>query len=235
MLTLLDAFTADRHVWTVDDLAKRFGYTQPSTYRYIRELNRSGLLVRIPGGEYIIGPRIIELDTLIAETDPLAKVFAPMMKSASELLGCDALLSNVHGHHLINVVHIRAHDQINLRIPRGRPLPWFRGATANSILGLLPRKRVRKIFDKHFEGEKSKENWKKILAHLKVIREMGYCLSEGEIQHDVIGIGAPIIFGRDVPGSVTLVFSKEHGKYVDRNAIGEFIVEKCAECVEKLS
>ena len=230
MLALLEAFTPERHVWTVDDLATKFGYTQPSTYRYVRELCKAGLIVRMPGGEYVVGARIVELDTLIAETGPLAKVFMPMMKEVSGFFGCHALLSNVYGEHLINVTHIRGSTDIDLAFVRGRRLPWFRGSTSNAILAWLPRKRVRNLFDNHFEGERSKENWKLVLGKLKEVSNQGYSVSEGELQDDVIGIGAPVIVEGEVLGSVSLVFSREHGEFIDRPAVGAFLKDKCEEC-----
>ncbi len=235
MLALLDAFTEGRHVWTVDALATHFGYTQPSTYRYVRELCRSGLLVRMPNGEYVIGARVVELDFLIRGTDPLTEVCAPMMESLSHMLGCHTLLSNVYGQHLINVAHVPGNEALDLTFVRGRRLPWFRGATSNAILAFLPRKRIRKLFEEHYEGERSKENWRKTLAALKVIADAGYSLSDGGLQPDVLGIGAPVRVNGEVMGSISLVFGEEHGRLLDRAAVGEFLVQKCTERLDEFS
>jgi DNA-binding IclR family transcriptional regulator len=234
MLALLDAFTVSRHVWTVEALAIEFGYTQPSTYRYVRELCKAGLLARMPAGEYVIGARIVELDWLITTTDPLTKEYTPMMESMTQLLGCHTLLSNVYGEHLINVAHIPGSEKIDLTFVRGRRLPWFRGSTSNAILAFLPRKRVRKLFDDHYEGERSRENWKMVLAELNSFSELGYSISDGGLQPGVLGIGAPVIVGGEVLGSLSLVFSESHGRLLDRAAVGEYLVKKCAEFAEKL-
>jgi len=235
MLALLEAFTKERHVWTVEAMAAHFGYTHSSTYRYVRELCRSGLLVRMPGGEYVIGARVVELDSLIREADPLTKVCVPMMERLTKLIGCHALLSNVYGQHLINVSHIRGYEAIDLTFVRGRRLPWFHGATSKAILAFLPRKRLRKLFEDHFDGEKSKENWKQTLAEFKNISELGFCISEGELQQGIVGIGAPIIVAGEVMGSVTLVFSERHGEFLNWAAIGELLLGACAESVTKLN
>ncbi|MCP3969442.1 MAG: helix-turn-helix domain-containing protein [Rhodobacteraceae bacterium] len=220
MLAILDAFSIDRYVWTVDALATHFGYTQPSTYRYVRELCDAGLIVRMPGGKYVIGARVVELDSLISETDPLAKVLSPMMEHFSGILGCATLLSNAYGNHLINVKHFKGNEKLNLAFLRGRKLPWFRGATSMAILAFLPRVRVRKLFDRFFEGDKSKENWKNLLIRLNQIADQGYCVSQGELQDGVMGIGCPVIVDGDVLGSVTLVFSESHGAFVDHQSTG---------------
>ncbi len=234
MLALLDAFSVNRHIWTVDALATHFGYTQPSTYRYVRELCDAGLIVRMPGGKYAIGARVVELDSLIAETDPLTKVFSPMMESFSKTLGCTALLSNAYGEHLINIKHFRGNEMLDLTFLRGRRLPWFRGATSTAILAFLPRARVRKLFDQHFEDEKSKENWKKLLTKLNQIVDSGFSVSRGELQDNIVGVGCPIIVNGDVLGSTTLVFSKAHAKFLDHAATGVILREKTLECQKLL-
>ena len=235
MLAILEAFTSERSVWTVEAMATHFGYTHSSTYRYVRELCRSGLLVRMPSGEYVIGVRAVELESLIRESDPLTKVCVPMMKRFSQLLGCHALLSNAYGQHLINVVHIPGNEPIDLDFVRGRRLPWFRGAPSKVILAFLPRKRVRNLFESHFEGQKSKENWRQTLVGLKEISDQGFCISEGELQPEVIGIGAPIIVGGEVMGTVTLVFSARHGELLNRPAVGSQLRKDCMECEEQLN
>jgi DNA-binding IclR family transcriptional regulator len=234
MLALLDAFSEERHVWTVEAMAAKFDYTHSSTYRYVRELCKSGLLVRLHSGEYVIGARAVELDSLIKETDPLTKACTPVLKRFTQLLGCHALLSNVYGDHLINVAHIQSNEQFDLAFIRGRRLPWFRGATSRAIVAFLPRKRVRKLFDDHYEKERTKENWKRVLTELKLVAEQGYAISDGELQKGVGGIGAPVIVEGQVMGSVTLVFSSQHGELIDRHATGKYLVAGCDECVRNL-
>ncbi len=48
-----------------------------------------------------------------------------------------------------------------------------------------------------------------------------------------MGIGSPIITDGEVLGSVTLVFSKGHGRFLDHRATGLLLREKCTE-FEKL-
>jgi DNA-binding IclR family transcriptional regulator len=235
MLALLDAFTPERYVWTVEAIAAHFGYTHSSTYRYIRELSRAGLLVRVPGAGYVIGARVVELDSLIRETDPLTKICAPILTRLARRLGCDALLSNVYGDHLINVVRVEGADNLDLDFVRGRRLPWFRGSPSMAILAFLPRKRIRRLFDDHMEGASSKEHWRKVLAELKHIAQTGYCISEEGLQTNIVGYGAPVIVDGEVLGSVSLAFSKERVAMLNSEAVGKMLVDGCAECVNALS
>ncbi len=62
MLGVIDLFSEDAPVWTVDDIAVKLGYTRATAYRYVGELCDAGLLMRVAQGAYSLGPRIIELD-----------------------------------------------------------------------------------------------------------------------------------------------------------------------------
>ena len=235
MLALLEVFTKERHIWTVEAMADFFGYTHSSTYRYVRELCHSGLLVRLPGGEYVIGARVVELESLIKDTDPITKACTPMLERFSQLLGCHALLSNAYGEHLINVAHIPGNEAVDITFLRGRRLPWFRGAPSKAILAFLSRKRVRKLFENHYEGQKTKDNWKQVLIELKSISDQGFCISKGELQPGVMAIGTPIVVAGEVMGSVTLVFSIHHGELLNQPAVGNLLLKSCTEYGKKIA
>jgi len=188
----------------------------------------------MPGGRYAIGARVVELDSLIAETDPLSRVFSPMMERFSKTLGCTALLSNAYGEHLINIKNFMGNEPLDLTFLRGRRLPWFRGATSTAILAFLPRNRLRKLFEQYYEGEKSKENWKKLLTKLNRISEQGYSVSHGELEDEVVGIGCPIVVNGDVLGSVTLVFGKAHAALLDQKAVGLALRQNTLKCLPLL-
>jgi DNA-binding IclR family transcriptional regulator len=71
MLGVVDLFSEDASVWTVDGIASELGYTRATAYRYVGELYDAGLLTRVGRGAYALGPRIIELDRQIRRCDPL--------------------------------------------------------------------------------------------------------------------------------------------------------------------
>ena len=72
MLSVLDAFSEDAPIWTVDNIAAALGYTRATAYRYVGGLCDAGLLTRVAQGAYALGPRIIELDRQIQRCDPTA-------------------------------------------------------------------------------------------------------------------------------------------------------------------
>lgn len=70
MLEVLALFKPNQPVIDIEVICSQLGYTPASAYRYVRELSKVGLLVRLPRG-YAVGPRVIELDRHMTEFDPL--------------------------------------------------------------------------------------------------------------------------------------------------------------------
>ncbi|MET0858898.1 MAG: helix-turn-helix domain-containing protein [Telluria sp.] len=235
MLALLDAFTSERYAWTVEDLAAHFGYTAASTYRYVKALSKAGLLIRLPRGIYVVGARVIELESLIRETDPVSRVAQSILQDLVTETGCDVLLSNVYGDHLINVLHVHGVEALDLTYSRGRNLPWFRGTPSKAVLAFLPRARLRQLFVTTFGPVLDEEHWAAVAKELKAIRKAGFCISLGELDPDVIGFGAPVILENEVIGSVSLTCSAKRARFLNQEIIGNALKTHCAELARRLA
>ena len=72
MLDVLSLFKADQPVIDIEIVCSQLGYAPASAYRYVRELARVGLLVRLPRG-YALGPRVIELEQHMTRFDPFSR------------------------------------------------------------------------------------------------------------------------------------------------------------------
>ncbi len=233
MLGVLDFFTLQRFEWTVEELSEATGYTASSTYRYVRALGRAGLLARMPGGTYVVGAKIIELEALTRRVDPVATAAEPVLQALARQTGCACLLSSVYGDHLINIAHEPGVEPFHLTYVRGEPLPWFRGAPGNAVLAFMANTRVRKLFDKFHAPADADANeaaqadaWRACRARLKAIRQAGYCVSRGELQADVVGFGVPVIPVDEPIGSISLVCSRERAELLDAEGIGELLVAR---------
>ncbi len=223
MLALLDAFTVQRYAWDVDGLARHFGYTPSSTYRYVKALCRAGLLIRLPRGIYVVGARVIELENLIRQTDPVTEAGRPLLRALAQETGCHVLLASVYGDHLINVVHEPGVEPLELTYLRGRGLPWFRGAPGRAVLAFWPRARVRMLFEAQFGAPVDEAQWEACWRELRAVRKTGYCVSHAQLDADVLGLGAPVILEGegDVIGSLSLVCSLRRAEFLNIASAGQ--------------
>jgi DNA-binding IclR family transcriptional regulator len=220
MLGVLDLFSDDAPVWTVDGAAAQLGYTRATAYRYVGELCDAGLLMRVAQGAYSLGPRIIELDRQIRHRDPLLTIGGHVMRGllapdrGQVILLCDLFRDKVLCTHQMS-----NGTELALSYTRGRPMPLFRGATAKAILAYLPQRRLIQLYLQN-QAEVAQaglgRTHEEFLAALKAIRRQGYVVTHAEVDPSVVGIGVPLFGGgRSIIGSLSIVFPSE--RYPRRN------------------
>jgi DNA-binding IclR family transcriptional regulator len=234
-LSVLDLYTPATPVWTVEAIAARFGCSIATAYRYVGDLAAAGLLTRVTGGSYVLGPRIVELDLLMREVDPIAAAGRPLIDTLVADTGCDVLLSNIYGDHLVNVMHVRGTEQLPISFVRGRPHPRFRGAMAKAILAFMARSRLARIHKLHATEIRAAglgEDWIDFWRTLQVIRKRGYAESLGELDPGVVGLAAPVFNGPDVLGSVGLALSERRVRLLNVERLAAMVVE-CAARVSR--
>ena len=194
-LAILDLFTPDQMVWTAEGMAQRLGYTRPTGYRYIRELVANGLLVRFGDGTYSLGPRIVELDYLIRQADPLLAAGRPVVQELVSKTGYDMNLAGLYGDRIITIHQEHGDERLPLSFGRGRPLPLQRGAASKIIVAHLPRSRLKRIYNAHpadiAPGGRA-ETWAEFQVRMARLRGLGYATSQGELDQGFAGVAVPI-------------------------------------------
>ena len=210
LLSVLDLYSEVEPIWTLEEITRETGYARSTAYRYVKELCEAGLMIPIGKGAHVLGPRFIEFDRLIRNTDPLLIAAQKVMPQLYQEFGVGLLLlSSLYGDKVLCIHQEPLTVSFEVSYTRGRPMPLFYGATAKIILANLPERRLTKLFLNH-RLEISKAGlggeWDQFRGHLKKIRDQGFCVSRGEVDEGVTGIGSAIFAERkSVIGSLTYV------------------------------
>ena len=231
MLSILDLFDRASPVWTAEAMCDQLGCSASTGYRYISELCAAGLLTRISGG-YVLGPRIVQLELLMREIDPISRIGRPLIQELVKQTGCDVLLANMYGDQIVNVLHERGVEHLPLSYDRGRPHPLFRGAMSKSILAFVPRSRAQRVYNAHSALAAASGmggSWREFWKTLSKIRKQGYAESHGELDPDVIGIGAPVFNGDEVIGSVSIGCSRARLALLNKERLIELLLSTVRE------
>ena len=232
MLSVLDLYSAEMPVWTVEAISAQLHCSVATAYRYVGDLCAAGLLTRVTGGSYVLGARIVRLDLLMREVDPIAAIGRPLIGALVAQTGCDVLLSNVYGDHLVNVLHERGSEMLPISFVRGRPHPMFRGAMAKAILAFMKRSRILRIYKSHTEEVAAAGlggSWILFWRALQVIRKRGFADSLGELDQGVVGLAAPVFNGPDLLGSIGLALSEERLKLMNPLHLASLVVDCAAQ------
>ncbi len=228
MLGILDLFTPARPVLTVEDVVTEFGYSLPTGYRHIAELCRAGLLSRV-AGSLTLGPRIVELDYVVRQGDPMLEPSQALARELRDRCGCDTLLLTLLGDRIITTHHERGSDPLTISYSRGRPVPMFRGAGSKAIVAFLPLAKQRRLFagsSQEIAAAGLGHDWPAFRAAMQAIRREGTTTSIGELDPPNIGVGAPILDGAGMAvGSLVLVLSRPRYAIADKALLARMVTQ----------
>jgi DNA-binding IclR family transcriptional regulator len=213
MLGLLGVFTTERPIWSSEDLIQNLGAPASTCYRYLKVLHTSGYLARVANGSYVLGPRIMELDRVSRESDPVYIAGSPVGQRLTHDTGHSSLLCILFSDSVMCVQQARGRNVPAGLFTRGQRRPLVAGASAKSILAHLPMHQLRILYARHSEAIGSVglgADWEAFKSSLKQIRQLGYCMTVGDYNAGIMSIAAPL-FNRDgeVLGSLALAASNK--------------------------
>ncbi|GAA0304744.1 hypothetical protein GCM10009087_13290 [Sphingomonas oligophenolica] len=224
--SILDLFSAERPIYTADEITAALGCSRPQGYRYIRDLCQAGFLIR-SASAYRLGARAIELDYIVRQSDPLLRAAGQTMREICEESGCDVLLTSLVGDRIITIHHERGTDPTTVSYSRGRVLPRFSGAGSKAIVAALPLGQQRSFFHQFLPLESHSSlgsTWEEARIALKDIKRRGIAISEGELEPENVGIAAAIpVEASGTYSSLVLVVGAARYRTTDPTSIARLV------------
>lgn len=239
MLGLLDVFTTEQPIWSSEDLIQNLGAPASTCYRYLKVLHSAGYLARVANGSYVLGPRIMELDRVSRESDPVYIAGSPIGQRMTHDTGHSSLLCILFSDTIMCVQQARGRDVPYGLFNRGQRRPLVAGASAKAILAHLPMHQLRILYAKHAESIASVGlggDWDAFKASLKQIRQSGYSMSVADYNVGIISIASPLFNAEgEVLGSLALVASN---KLISADRFKDFapvVVENAREVSQRIA
>lgn len=238
LLMVFDLFRPEQPVIDVDIICRELGYTSATAYRYLRELGDAGFLKRLPRG-YALGPRIVTLEHLMTNYDPLLACSRDLVDNLVVDTGLDALVSEWHGDSVVNVLIHRGSDAGPVGSGRRRSIDLFHSATSRVVLAYLLPRQIRRVYDAHVNPSELQHlglEWKPFIKSLLAIRKQGYCISESELHPGRSGVAAPIFDEKQrVLGSMTLVGRSERFGAFQQGYLCDLVTGAASELTARLA
>ena len=202
VLALLDAFSEARLEWTPEELMKEFGYSRPTLYRYLKTLRDAGLLMSTRSAGFTLGPKVVEMDYLMRQSDPLVLDGPPYLHRLTDKYACTAFFVRWYGNKILCVASECSASNPVSSYPRGRPMPLGRGAIARSIMAFLPRPHLRRLVELNAKELRSVglgDTVEAILKSMNRVKKTGYAVAHGEVTPGALGIAAPVFDAGNSP------------------------------------
>ncbi len=210
MFAILGLFSRTRAIWHTDEIIDSLKVSRASGYRYVKELVDAGFLQKVAAGRYALGPRIIELDYQLRQSDPVLLAAVPIMDALAQKTRFNVVLSALYGRdRVIDSHHARVDNGLDLAYGRGRLRPLFHGAAPKVLMAGLPRASLKRLHDTR-AGEIAAAqlggDWNEFRRRMSAIREAFMYTSLGEVERHLGAAAVPVFnHDREVLAALALV------------------------------
>lgn len=235
ILTVLDLFSVSRPVINVDIISSELGLSQPTSYRYLKELVSAGLLQRLSGtsGDYTLGSKIAVLDYISRNTDPLLQISIPFMRDIVERTEFCCILTQLSTNHCIDLYGEVFKDLQLFSYGRGCPRPVYLGSSPKVIISQLSKSKIIEYYQQ-CAAQLTEVNFAhsqdEFLQKMKAIKKQGYYFSNGEFDPNLASLSVPVKFSpKDTPLALTLLASKNRFEFVDLKKMVEILQHSAAQ------
>ncbi len=235
MLNILTLFSIQQPILDADEICEKLSFSIPTGYRYIKDLVNHGLLERLHGGQYTLGPQISVLDYISQQSNPLIHFSIPLMQDIAEQTEMDCCLTQLHEDFCLDIHHQSYKDSDLLAYGRGRPRPPYAGAAPKIMLAFSPSKTQKSFYEKyheHFSLTEFSQNEAEFLKKMTAIKKQGFYFSIGELESHLGAISVPIVYStKSNPIALSVVSSVKRLNLTNIDVIVN-IMQKAAKIIE---
>jgi IclR family pca regulon transcriptional regulator len=206
-LRILSAFTANRSVLGIADLARAVELNKSTTHRYVATLTKLEFIQQDPETKkYFLGPRAADLGFAAIDSMELGKVAGPLLQALADETGYTVNMGLCDGPDVVYVDRRRSGRRsslaMDLNLHVGSRLPAYCTSMGKVLLAFKDAAALRQILD-HTDmarrGPKTITNREQLTAALAKVRQSGVAASDEELAPGLRSFAAPV---RDRSGEV---------------------------------
>jgi IclR family pca regulon transcriptional regulator len=212
-LAVLAAFSSERPLIGVSELARELDMNRSTAHRYIATLAQLGYLKQDPESKrYRLGPKVLDLGFAAINSMSVREIAAPHLRALSDETGCTVNLAIHDGPDIVYIERCRTarpgQRDIDLNLHVGSRLPAYCTALGKAIVAFLPDEQINEIIartDFVARGPHTLTDEQTFRDELAQIRTSGIAVNDEELAYGLRSIAAPIrSHGSEVVASVNL-------------------------------
>lgn len=205
-LAVIRAFGAETPRLSLSDVARATGMTRASARRFLLTLETEGY-VRARDGVFELTPRVLELGFSYLSAQSLPEVAQPHLEQLSHATGESSSASVLDGLDIVYVARVPTRRIMSVGITIGTRFPAFATSMGRVLLASAsPADR-----ETYFEGfDPARFTPRTVIdrdaldAELDRVREQGWSLVDGELEHGLRALAAPITRGGAVVAAINI-------------------------------
>lgn len=239
LLNILLLYSEADSAFSADEIAARLGATLSTTYRDLQKLRQHGFIEYGIDDRFILGGRISILDRIARTTSPLLAAGMAEMKRLSAQTGLTVTLTRLYDNAVIGLGHVDGDRELSIGYERGQVVPLFRGCTGKVILGAMPWRSLRKVFDanpREIAAAGLGKTWEQFRATARSFSRQPFLWTEGEFVPDNVAIATVLAGPTGSPlGSMTIIMRKAAASAFDRAEIERELIHSRRSIEESLA
>jgi DNA-binding IclR family transcriptional regulator len=236
-LDLLFAFTEQRPVASVRDLAEALDIPAPTVHRYVAMLRDMGLIEEGSRGRYHLTMRVTALARAARKATPLVDLAEPYMRKLSDRIGESVLLMRLVQGQPVCIHSVEAVTRFRLSFEPGQPLPPLRGASARLLLGGLNQDERELYVDRALQaGARPPVSGRDgFLREVERDSSRGWAVSNQEIDEGVWAPAAAVLADGEIVAAVSAPCPAFRVDEARRQELIELVRETAAAISQALS
>ncbi len=193
-LAILQVFTDERPSWKLVDLARELELNKTTAYRLLTALESAGMVSRGEAESYRLGPGILTLAGRALRQNDLRQVTRPYLEQLAHDTGETASLDLLVDDEILIFDEVIGHRLVGSVNSLGTRHPVSATSTGKAILACLPEVRVAELLSRPLSPitPATITDPAELRRQLAQIRQDGYAVGNGELEEDLIVVGAPI-------------------------------------------
>lgn len=200
--SILELFDARTTALTVAEVAERTGLNRATAHRFCQTLITLGYLQDVGNRRVSPGARAVSLAAAALASWSLPDLAMPHLVKLQEQTGEAVNMAVLDGTEVVYVVRLLAHHLIALRLAVGSRLPAYATSLGRAILAFLPEQEAADILrrsDRCRLTPNTVTGIRALTQRLRVVRERGYAVNDGELAVGLRGFAAPVLDRRGRP------------------------------------
>ncbi len=193
-LLTIEAFSSDRQLMTLSEVAKRTGLTRAATRRYLLTLTASGY-AQFDGKRFQLTSRVLRLGHAYISSVPLPQIAQPIVEEFGHKTEESITLGVLEGAESVTIATSTPRRIVGIFTRVGTHLPAFSTSTGRVLLAgqsdEVIEQRLRIAVIKKLTS-KTKTSLDEIWREIRRIREDGYALNDEEVEVGLRVIAVPV-------------------------------------------
>jgi IclR family acetate operon transcriptional repressor len=179
---------------TLSDLCARSGLPQATIHRILQSLVSQGYVRQDSSRRYELGPRLIRLGETASRG--LAQWVKPYLRELVDAIGETANMAMLDGAQIVYMAQVASPHQMRMFTEVGRHVSAHCTGVGKALLSTLPDDEIRAMVARtglEARTEHTIVDVEDLLVELKLCRERGYAVDNGEQEIGVRCVATPVL------------------------------------------